>query len=81
MHEMYIIYINIYDGKIGNFAEMSEEHDDVRVVFLHPHGPAQLIHWPSRSDECWVPCFVHHSSTCCYNGKKLWNFGIYGKEN
>ena len=31
------------------------EEGDIKVNFLHPHGPSQSFFWPSRQDSCWVP--------------------------
>ncbi len=43
---------------LGNICETSEEEDDVRVKFMHPHGPSRAYSWPRREDLCWIP-LVH----------------------
>ena len=47
----------VYDGKwwVGLVRDHSEEENDVRVTFMHPHGPAKFFRWPAREDVCWVP--------------------------
>ena len=46
----------LYDGRwwIGSVCSISEEHDDVQVNFMHPHGPAPAFKWPQREDVSWV---------------------------
>lgn len=47
----------VYDSKwwLGNVMETSDEHEDLRVQFMHPHGPNRTFHWPASIDDCWVP--------------------------
>ena len=35
--------------------DVSNEHGDVNVKFLHPKGPSEKFYWPQRDDVCWVP--------------------------
>ena len=46
-----------YDGKwrIGMILELDREKNDVRVTFMHPHGPAKSFYRPNRDDICWMP--------------------------
>ena len=46
----------VYDGHwwIGNIIEISTDNHDVKISFMHPHGPAASFCWGSF-DECWVP--------------------------
>jgi len=46
-----------YDGKcwVANIRDISLEHEDVLVSFMHPHAPARSFQWPEREDVCWVP--------------------------
>ena len=46
----------LYDGLwwIGSNRSTSDEHDDVQVLFMHPHGPSKSFKWPQREDVCWV---------------------------
>ena len=40
---------------IGFVKSVSEEHGDIEVQFLHPHGPRILFNYPSINDVCFVP--------------------------
>ena len=40
---------------VGLIGEVVEVNKDVKVVFLHPHGPGKSFTWPNREDCCWVP--------------------------
>ena len=39
---------------IGSNRSTSDEHDDVQVLFMHPHDPSKSFKWPQREDVCWV---------------------------
>ncbi|MFZ2538858.1 MAG: hypothetical protein WAX04_08140 [Oscillospiraceae bacterium] len=39
---------------IGSIRSISDEEDDLEIVFMHPHGPVQSFKWPQREDVCWV---------------------------
>ena len=41
---------------------VNEEEQDVKIKFLHPHGPARSFFWPAREDICFVP-FTHILTT------------------
>ena len=41
-----------WDGSVLN---VDSEHNDLRVSFMTPHGPAKSFGWPRRQDICWVP--------------------------
>jgi hypothetical protein len=47
----------MYDGKwwVSNIMELSQEENDIKVSFMHPHGPARSFMWPAREDTCYVP--------------------------
>ena len=47
----------LYDGHwwLGNIFDRDYDQNDVKVTFLHPHGPAKNFSWPHREDICWVP--------------------------
>ena len=47
----------IYDDHwwIGLVQSVDLEQGDVKVKFMHPHGPTLQFHWPSRDDMCYVP--------------------------
>lgn len=47
----------IYDNNwwIGNMCEISIEEQDALINFMFPHGTAQLFHWRTRHDKCWIP--------------------------
>jgi len=46
----------LYDGLwwIGSIRSVSDEHNDLEVIFMHPHGPASAFKWPQREDVYWV---------------------------
>jgi len=67
----------VYDGEwwLGNITEISTDNDDVKVSFMHPHGPATSFCWPSTIDHCWVPivhilCQVPALSTAVSTGRR-----------
>ncbi len=35
--------------------EVSEEHWDFFVCFMHPYGPSKLSHWPNIEDTYLIP--------------------------
>ena len=39
---------------IGLVLEKDEEQEDLRIKFMHPHGPSPSFVWPSTEDLCWV---------------------------
>ena len=47
----------LYDRQwyVGLVRDLSFEHNDVNVKFMHPKGPAKAVFWPDREDNCWVP--------------------------
>ena len=46
----------LYDNEpwIGLVADISDEHRDYSIKFMHLHGPARLLHWPRDGDLCWL---------------------------
>ena len=40
---------------IGLVDEVNEEHNHVRVKFMHPSYPARSFFWPKSDDICFVP--------------------------
>lgn len=46
----------MYDEKpwIGLVDEISEEHGDYSINFMHPHGPTKFLAWPEDTDKCWI---------------------------
>ena len=46
----------LYDRQwfVGLVRDLSFEHNDVNVKFMHPKGPANAFFWPDREDNCWV---------------------------
>lgn len=49
-----------YDNSwyIGVVEEIDTEHEDLKINFMHPKGPAASFHFPEHEDVCWIPC-VH----------------------
>ena len=47
----------VYDGFwwIGIVELIDYEQKDIKVKFMHPHGPTTHFYWPSRDDICFVP--------------------------
>ena len=35
--------------------DLSFQHNDVNVKFMHPKRPTKAFFWPDREDNCWVP--------------------------
>ncbi|KAG1665452.1 PH-interacting protein [Nymphon striatum] len=46
----------LYDNEpwIGLVEDISDEHGDYHIKFMHPHGPAKLFRWPRDEDRCWI---------------------------
>ena len=46
----------LYDNEawVGLVEDVSEEHGDFFIRFMHPHGPSKLFHWPNNEDTCWI---------------------------
>ena len=40
---------------IGLVIEKDEHEEDLKIKFMHPHGPSPSFVWPSFEDICWVP--------------------------
>ena len=40
---------------IGIIIDIDEEAEDLKIKFLHPHGPNKNFYWPSKDDICYVP--------------------------
>ena len=36
-------------------VEIDFLENDIRINFLHPHGPYKYFCWPLHEDLCWVP--------------------------
>ena len=28
--------------------------NDIKITFMHPHGPSDSFSWPSKDDVCWM---------------------------
>ncbi len=56
----------LYDNHawIGLVEDVSEEHGDFFIKFMHPHGPSKLFFWPNTDDTCWV----HEADILCIIG-------------
>ena len=44
--------------------DVSEEHGDFSIKFMHPHGPSKLFFWPNTDDTCWI----HDADILCIIG-------------
>ena len=40
---------------IGVINKIDKEQNDVKIQFMHPHGPSKRFTWPSSDDVCWIP--------------------------
>jgi len=38
-----------------HYLEVDKDQGDVRINFMHPHGPSRSFCWPHVDDICWVP--------------------------
>ena len=47
----------LYDNLwwIGLVMEIDRDSSELKVNFMHPHGPSNSFLWPNREDTCWVP--------------------------
>ena len=48
---------------IGMIAEVDIHNGDLKIKFMHPHGPSKSFSWPSGDDYCWVPIVNIHNCT------------------
>ena len=60
----------LYDGFwcVGMILAVDEQNQEIKVNFMHPHGPANSFFWPRRKDICWAPsstilCLINTPST------------------
>jgi len=40
---------------VGMIVEIDQTQQDIKIKFMHPHGPSMKFSWPPRDDICWVP--------------------------
>ena len=40
---------------VGIVTEVNVHEGDLKIEFLHPHGPRKTFNWPSVADKCFVP--------------------------
>ena len=51
------LYVScIYDTFwwVGIVTEVNVHEGDLKIEFLHPHGPSKTFSWPSVADKCFV---------------------------
>ena len=63
----YVSCLSDNEPWIGLVADISDEHGDYSIKFMHPHGPAKLFHWPRDEDLCRLDkksilCVINTSS-------------------
>ena len=63
-----------YDEKwwVGMILELDQQNNDMKVTFMHPHGPSKSFFWPRRDDVCWMPpasVILKLSSPSTVNGR------------
>ena len=39
-------------------TEVNVHEGDLKIEFLHPHGPTKIVSWPSFADKCFVKHFI-----------------------
>ena len=39
---------------VGILTEVNVHEGDLKIEFLHPHGPRKTFSWPSVADKCFV---------------------------
>ena len=52
------LYVScIYDTFwwIGIMTEVNVHQDDLKIEFLHPHGPRKTFSWPPVVNKCFIP--------------------------
>ena len=49
-------YVN-YDTfwRVGIVTKLNVHESDLKIEFLHSHGPRNIFSWPSVADKCFVP--------------------------
>ena len=40
---------------VGIVIEVNVHEGDLKIEFIHPHGPRKTLRWPSVADKCFVP--------------------------
>ena len=40
---------------VGIIEETDQQKNDMRVNFMHAHGPSKSLFWPRKDDVCWMP--------------------------
>ena len=53
----YIVCLYDQQWYVGLFQDLSIEHSDVNLKFMHPKRPAKAFFWPDREDNCWAPVY------------------------
>ena len=43
-------------GGLEKIVEYSDEYNDYKIMFMHPHGPSVPCMWPKPLDLSWIPC-------------------------
>ena len=39
---------------VGKVTKVNVHEDDLKIEFLHPHGPRKAFSWPSVPDKCFI---------------------------
>uniref|UniRef100_A0A915IQR8 HTH psq-type domain-containing protein n=1 Tax=Romanomermis culicivorax TaxID=13658 RepID=A0A915IQR8_ROMCU len=39
---------------VGLAEEICPDQSDIKIKFMHPHGPSKAYQWPGKEDMCWV---------------------------
>ena len=49
---LYVSYIHDTIWWIGRVTKVNVHEGDLKIEFLHPHGPRKTFSWPSVADKC-----------------------------
>ena len=51
----YVSYIYDTFWCVGIMTEVNVHEGDLKIKFLHPHGPRKTFSWPSVAGKCFIP--------------------------
>lgn len=40
---------------VGLIQQIDREYGDLKIDFMHPHGPRKNFIWPRTEDTCFIP--------------------------
>ena len=51
----YVAYRYDEQWWVGMVLEADWASNDIKITFMHPHGPSDSFFWPNKDDVCWMP--------------------------